>query len=159
MRLLNTLLNYNTASGAAEHWAGRYQLVFVPNVTERSFFSPYDVTVGCVTSPYGLEYHGGLVRITIDEHVEKAIQMVMGSAARSRSTIFVSRDEDDPATSAFEVEGERSVSCKVGSGAAFADCLYCFYSLLSLYLPDYHYLTSSPSPSPFPSLYMSPIRG
>ena len=84
----------------------------MPDHNERSFLSPYDVTVGCVTTPYGLEYHGGLVRVTADENLERSIQMVMGSAARSRGTIFVSRDEDDPATMAFEVEGERSVSCK-----------------------------------------------
>jgi hypothetical protein len=112
VRLLNTMMQYNTCEGAAEHWAGRYQLVHVPNEADRSSYSPFDVTVGCVTTPYGMEYQGGLVRVLCDENVEKAIQMVTGSAACSRATIFVSRDEKGPSTAAFEVEGERAVSCK-----------------------------------------------
>jgi len=112
VRTLNYLITYKMRESAGEYWAGRYQLLYLFNKSERFRLSPFDVTLGCVTVPYGLEYHGGLVRIITDEKVESALQNVLGSAACFRTTVLVSREDMDKRAQACEIDGEFTVSSR-----------------------------------------------
>lgn len=92
-----------------EQWAGKYQLRFLYDKNERVASSPFEVTLGCISIPYGLEYHGGAVRAVTGHRMEHALQKVVGSSFVYKGTVFVSHDDENFPT---EAVGEYAVSCR-----------------------------------------------
>ena len=108
-RTLEELIAFKCLESASEHWAGRYQLHFLYDKDERLKHSPFDVGLGCVTIPYGLEYHGGFVRVLPDGQLEQVLEAVIGAATSSRASILINHDTNHVA---WEAIGEHSVSCR-----------------------------------------------
>lgn len=109
LRLAEELLACKCRESATELWAAKYQLRFLYNKAERFRDSPFDVTVGCTTVPYGMEYHGGYVKVIPDAALEMALQKVLSSAVSLRATVFISHDES---YFVHEAVREYSVCCQ-----------------------------------------------
>jgi hypothetical protein len=60
LQCVRDLLQCNCRESALEMWSGRYQLRFLYDPQERVRACPFEVTMGCVALPYGMEYYGGL---------------------------------------------------------------------------------------------------
>jgi virulence-associated protein VapD len=106
---LDELLLSPCLESAIELWAGKYQLRFLYDKSERVKNSPFEVTLGCVSIPYGLEYQGGTVSAATGHRIESALQKVVGSACSYKGTVFFSRDDENTAAEAI---GEYAVNCK-----------------------------------------------
>ena len=108
---------------AVEQWAGRYQIRFLYEKDERWQSSPFEVTLGCVGVPYGLEYQGTDAKVAMGHTLERALQKVIGSAFVSKGTVFVSQESESTPTESI---GEYSISC-----SDVADALGRIYLTLS----------------------------
>ena len=106
---LDELLLCPCLESAIELWAGKYQLRFLYDKSERVKNSPFEVTLGCVAIPYGLEYQGGIISAISGHRIESALQKVAGSACSFKGTVFLSRDDENVSVEAI---GEYAVNCK-----------------------------------------------
>lgn len=89
LRVIEALLKLNSLESANEYWASRYQIRFIYSKENRVTESPFDVCVGCVTIPYGLEYYGACLKFVPDEHFDSVLLRVLSSSMSSRSTLLV----------------------------------------------------------------------
>lgn len=60
LQTVKDLMQCNCRESALEMWSGRYQLRFLYVESERVRHCPFEVMLGCVCLPYGMEYYGGL---------------------------------------------------------------------------------------------------
>jgi hypothetical protein len=109
LQILRDLSQCNCRESALELWSGRYQLRYLPESADRVRQCAFDVTLGCVNVPYGMEYQGGTVQMHLGADIEYAIQKTIGSAFSFRGTVFVCYESDD---SGLEVEGEFAVNLR-----------------------------------------------
>jgi hypothetical protein len=63
LQTVKDLQSCNCRESALEMWSGRYQLRFLYNREDRIKNIPFEVSMGCVNIPYGMEYYGGLFRL------------------------------------------------------------------------------------------------
>jgi hypothetical protein len=92
INLLEELLLCPSLESATELWISKYQLRYLYDKYERYQNSPFDITIGCVSIPYGMEYQGGTVVALTGYHLENAIHKVIGSSYMSKGTVFISHD-------------------------------------------------------------------
>jgi hypothetical protein len=103
LRTVEGLMACVSLESATELWAGRYQLRFQYNKSDRHQQSPIEISLGSICLPYGLEYTGGHLRVVPDMQLESALQKVLSSAFSLRGSVFISYDNPQ---SVFESEGE-----------------------------------------------------
>lgn len=60
LQTIKDLMQCNCRDSALEMWSGRYQLRYLYDEKERVRNCPFEVALGCVSLPYGMEYYGGL---------------------------------------------------------------------------------------------------
>lgn len=110
INILEELLLCPCLDSATELWISKYQLRYLYDKYERYQNSPLEVTIGCVSVPYGLEYQGGTVVALTGHHLENAIHKVLGSAYMSKGTVFISHEKQQRVV--HEAIGECVVSAR-----------------------------------------------
>lgn len=109
LQTIDDILNCRCRESALEFWAGKYQLKFLYNIEDRVDNSPFDVTLGCLTVPYGLEYTGGRIRVVPNNEIENALQKMLTSSFSFRSTVLINQDRNPSNSTSI---GDCPVSCK-----------------------------------------------
>lgn len=111
VELISSLYESETLESAQEFWAGRYQLKFVYDREFRTRLSPIDISLGCITVPYGMEYQGAACIVIPNYTLEQAVHKVVGSACAFRGSVFLSQENSSNAT-ILESLGEYSISVR-----------------------------------------------
>jgi hypothetical protein len=120
LQSIEDILNCRCLESALEFWAGKYQLKFLYNIDDRINNSPFDVTLGCLTVSYGLEYTGGCVRVVPNNEIENALQKILTSSCSLRSSVLINQDRDQSLASSI---GDCPVSCKDLAAALGKICI------------------------------------
>ena len=89
IKILEDILLCRSHASAIELWSSHYQLRFLCSVDERTRGSPFDITMGVLTIPYGLEYRGGHVRVTGGKGLEIALRRCVGAAYSYKAALLI----------------------------------------------------------------------
>lgn len=103
------LMDCPCLESAIEFWLERYQLRYIQEKSARYNNSPFEVTMGFLSIPYGMEYQGGYAKVFTGSRVEHALSNMISSASSNKGTIFVSADNENHF---LESIGEYAVSCR-----------------------------------------------
>ena len=90
MRLAEGMLACASVEEAAELWGSSYQLCTVYDMKERVRSSPFEVSLGGITVPFGLEYPGGVVSVVPRREVLRALAHVIGASSCKKVSVFAS---------------------------------------------------------------------
>lgn len=112
LRVIEVLIACKCLESATELWAGRYQLRFQYNESERHLQAPIDISLGSISIPHGFEYSGGKVRFLCDLNIENVLQKTLGSALSMRGSLFINHEDSERYNSKYESSGESSISMK-----------------------------------------------
>jgi hypothetical protein len=105
MQVIHDLLKCRDCRSAIDSWSKSYQLIYQPDRLNRANLSPFDVSIGSTSVPYGMEYSGSSLCVSHSARLNHVLQKVIASSLSRNGSVFVSQDLTG------DVEGEYIVSC------------------------------------------------
>eukprot|EP01041_Mallomonas_annulata_P000319 gene319-578_t len=90
INIIESIASCKNLKSAQELWTGRLHLRYIYSIEERTKNSPFDVTIGSLSIPYGLEYCGGHIRISSGINLDRAIQKTLSATLANRGAIYSS---------------------------------------------------------------------